>query len=101
MLPHVVVQITFGHELLLANFTTVWFLALMFDPNVLVDRSLVKYLRAYWTPGIVVGFLALWHKVTLVFHSDMSCEAARVDKHLQTVSAFLWNLFMFSLLVPV
>ena len=70
-------------------------------PDVLVDRSLVKYLRAYWTPSIVVGFLALWHKVTLMFHSDMSCKTAGVNEHLQTVSTFLWNLFMLSLLVPV
>ena len=33
MLPHVVVKITFGHKLLLANFTTVWFLSLMLYPE--------------------------------------------------------------------
>ena len=70
-------------------------------PNVLVDRSLVKYLRAYWTPSIVICFLALWHKVTLMFHSDMSCKTAGMNKHLQTVSTFLGNLFMLSLLMPV
>ena len=33
VLPHVVVQITFGHELLLANLTTVGLLSLMLYPE--------------------------------------------------------------------
>ena len=90
VLPHVVVKIAFGYKFFFANFTTVGFLSLVLDPektlmlintpdqvsnlpDVLVDRSLVEYLRAYGTPCIVVCFLALWHKVTLMFHPDMSC----------------------------
>jgi len=70
VLPHVVVKIAFGYKFFFANFTTVGFLSLVLDPDVLVDRSLVEYLRAYGTPCIVVCFLAFWHEVTLMFHPD-------------------------------
>lgn len=72
VLPLVIEQITLGHKALLANVTLIWFLALVFDTNVLVDAGLVEHLLAHRTLGIQRTFLVGGQKVGLVFQPHMS-----------------------------
>jgi hypothetical protein len=98
MLPLMIQQVALCDESLAALSALVRFLPLVFDPDMLVDRSLVENLftdRAFGVEGV---FLVGRHEGGFVFQSDVTGQARAVHEDFAAVVALLWLLVMFSFL---